>query len=119
MHCSSRPLTLSATYIRDLAQDGNAAIIGYDSGTAPKVIDLTSAAVTSISNPAANTLGIAITLEVTDEDIELILNASDANADDMIQKSELLPALARWEELASVKVEDHKCGCCTGGCSVA
>jgi len=61
LHCSSRPLTLSATYIRDLAQDGNAAIIGYDSGTAPKVIDLTSAAVTSISNPAANTLGIAIT----------------------------------------------------------
>ena len=54
---------MSTHPFRDLscAQDGNAAIIGYDSGTAPKVIDLTSAAVTSISNPAANTLGIAIT----------------------------------------------------------
>ena len=43
-----------------LAQDGNPAIIGYDSGTAPKVIDLTSAAVTSISNPAEFTSRIAI-----------------------------------------------------------
>jgi len=56
--------------------------------------------------------GIVVRLVVTEEDIDFVLEKCDADGDGKISRSELLPALAAWEELAAVKLEDES-ACCT------
>lgn len=61
---------------------------------------------------ARDAFGVVLHLKVADADVDFILRDCDLNADGAIDKSELLPALARWEQLAEAKVADKKsCAC--------
>lgn len=61
---------------------------------------------------ARDAFGVVLHLKVADADVDFILQDCDLNADGAIDKSELLPALARWEQLAEAKVADKKsCAC--------
>lgn len=51
-------------------------------------------------------------LFVTNADIDFILEQADADKDGQISKNEMLPALAAWEELATIKMEKSQ-ECCT------
>ncbi|CAB9525544.1 expressed unknown protein [Seminavis robusta] len=51
-------------------------------------------------------------LEVTQEDIDWIIEESDSDNTGMINNVEYLPALAAWEELAQMKLEDDGDGNC-------
>mmetsp|Transcript_13578 Transcript_13578/g.21176 ORF Transcript_13578/g.21176 Transcript_13578/m.21176 type:complete len:222 (+) Transcript_13578:101-766(+) len=59
--------------------------------------------------------GVTIVLFVEEEDIDFILQQSDANKNGKISRNEVLPAIAAWEELASMKVEENNDGC---ACSI-
>ena len=56
--------------------------------------------------------GVVVKLFVTDADFELILEKADADKDGQISRNEMLPALAAWEELAQMKMEDTSCSGC-------
>ena len=49
---------------------------------------------------------MAVKLFVTDADFNLILEQADADKDGQISRNEMLPALAAWEELAALKMEN-------------
>ncbi|CAB9501559.1 expressed unknown protein [Seminavis robusta] len=49
--------------------------------------------------------GVAIRLMVTEEDIDWIIEESDADHTGKINHAEYLPAIAAWEELAQMKLE--------------
>ena len=46
-----------------------------------------------------------VQLHVEQEDVQAILDDADANKDGLIERSELLPALAAWSMLAEMKVD--------------
>lgn len=50
--------------------------------------------------------GVRTELIVYDEDLDFVLKEADAEGDTMISKSELLPALAIWEEVAESRLEE-------------
>lgn len=50
--------------------------------------------------------GVRTELIVHDEDLDFVLKEADAEGDTMISKSELLPALAIWEEVAESRLEE-------------
>ena len=57
--------------------------------------------------------GLPVRWVVTDEDLDFILAAADADADGQISRMEMLPALAAWEEMAAMKLaEQEKSACC-------
>lgn len=63
--------------------------------------------------PPRSINGIEFTLIFHPEDLDFVLNEADADGDALIGKSELLPALALWEELAEKRVEEmQKQGLC-------
>jgi EF-hand domain len=59
--------------------------------------------------------GVAIRLILTDHDLDFILQQSDVGHDGKIDHAELLPALAAWEEIASIKLDEKEKNmcCCT------
>jgi Ca2+-binding EF-hand superfamily protein len=59
--------------------------------------------------------GMAVRLIVTDHDLDFILQQSDVGQDGKIDHAELLPALAAWEEIASIKLDEkaNSMSCCT------
>ena len=57
-------------------------------------------------------LGVIIEVFPDDVDIDFIMESCDTNANGTIGRSELLPALAIWEEIAAQKVEkQNSCPC--------
>jgi Ca2+-binding EF-hand superfamily protein len=48
---------------------------------------------------------------VTEEDLEMILQRCDADNSGKVSRDEILPAIAAWEELVSIKVEQQQ-DCC-------
>lgn len=59
--------------------------------------------------------GIRTELIVSQEDVEFILRQADTEGDGMIDRAEVLPALAAWEELAESRLEEMEregvCSC--------
>lgn len=54
--------------------------------------------------------GVAIRLMVMPEDVDWIIEESDSDNTGMINQAEYLPAIAAWEEIAQMKMEDSgKC----------
>jgi Ca2+-binding EF-hand superfamily protein len=51
--------------------------------------------------------GLVIRLMVTEEDIDWILQECDSDGTGQISHAEYLPAVAAWEQLAQMKVEDN------------
>lgn len=62
------------------------------------------------ANRAAN--GVAITLVVSPKDLDSIVNQADSNRDGRISRAELLPALAAWDKLAHLKMEQKQMAAC-------
>jgi Ca2+-binding EF-hand superfamily protein len=61
--------------------------------------------------------GIVTKLFVSEDDLDFILKEADSEGDGMIDRAEVLPALAAWEELAEGYLEEmEKAGVC--GCSI-
>lgn len=60
-----------------------------------------------------NVHGMQAKLFIDDSDIDFILEQSDADNSGAVSRSELLPAIAAWEELAATKIEKKKKGGCT------
>eukprot|EP00797_Seminavis_robusta_P036931 Sro95_g049270.2 (149) ;mRNA; r:52392-52838 len=56
--------------------------------------------------------GVAIMLVVSTKDLEYILEQADADRDGHISRAELLPALAAWDELARLKMEQKQMAAC-------
>mmetsp|Transcript_24083 Transcript_24083/g.33859 ORF Transcript_24083/g.33859 Transcript_24083/m.33859 type:complete len:215 (-) Transcript_24083:635-1279(-) len=52
--------------------------------------------------------GVSVVVFVEDEDLDIILEHSDADHNGKISRSEVLPAIATWEELASIKIQETK-----------
>ena len=55
---------------------------------------------------------IVVELRVMNSDIEAILDDADANSDGCIDRSEMLPALAAWSNIADMKIEKKKSAAC-------
>ena len=55
---------------------------------------------------------IVVELRVMKSDIESILDDADANGDGHIDRSEMLPALAAWSNIADMKIEKKKSAAC-------
>ena len=62
------------------------------------------------ANRAAN--GVAITLVVSPKDVKYVIEQADANGDGCISRAELLPALAAWDRLAHLKMEQKQMAAC-------
>ena len=58
--------------------------------------------------------GITMELMPTEQDIDAIFEQCDANGDGCIGRSEMLPALALWAQLAHERIEREKVECCCG-----
>jgi hypothetical protein len=56
--------------------------------------------------------GIIVELEPDEADIEYILQECDANGNGLIERAELLPALAAWAELAEKKLAAQRSSMC-------
>lgn len=55
--------------------------------------------------------GVVIELRVTDEDIDWIIEMADSDHSGMINQAEYLPAIAAWEEVAKMKLENQGSPC--------
>ena len=55
---------------------------------------------------------IVVELRVMKSDVEAILDDADANDDGHIDRSEMLPALAAWSNIADMKIEKRKSAKC-------
>ena len=56
--------------------------------------------------------GMETRVRVTDEDVDYIMELCDESGDGGIDRAEALPALARWDSLANIHVEQQKsCAC--------
>ena len=55
---------------------------------------------------------IVVELRVMKSDVEAILDDADANDDGHIDRSEMLPALAAWSNIADMKIEKKKSAGC-------
>ena len=55
---------------------------------------------------------IVVELRVMKSDVEAILDDADANDDGHIDRSEMLPALAAWSNIADMKIEKKKSAAC-------
>ncbi|CAB9501564.1 expressed unknown protein [Seminavis robusta] len=56
--------------------------------------------------------GLVVNLYISDEDLDWIMEQSDADGNNKISHAEYLPAIAAWEELAEMKLaETATCGC--------
>lgn len=56
--------------------------------------------------------GVETRIRVTEEDVDYIMELCDTSGDGAIDRAEALPALARWDSLANIKVEEQKrCSC--------
>jgi Ca2+-binding EF-hand superfamily protein len=56
--------------------------------------------------------GVETRIRVTEEDVDYIMELCDTSGDGAIDRAEALPALARWDSLANIKVEEQKsCPC--------
>ena len=55
---------------------------------------------------------IVVELRVMNSDIEYVLDDADANDDGHIDRSEMLPALAAWSNIADMKIEKKKSAAC-------
>ena len=55
---------------------------------------------------------IVVELRVMKSDVEAILDDADANNDGNIDRSEMLPALAAWSNIADMKIEKKKSAAC-------
>lgn len=56
--------------------------------------------------------GVVITLVVSPKDLEHVMDQADANGDGCISRAELLPALAAWDKLAHLKMEQKQMAAC-------
>lgn len=57
-------------------------------------------------------LGLITELRPSAADVDFIMKECDSNADGLISKAELLPALAVWAELAEQKIAAQSACCC-------
>ena len=64
------------------------------------------------NRPSRAVHNICVDLRVMQSDVEAILDDADANNDGHIDRSELLPALAAWSNLADMKIEKRKAATC-------
>ena len=63
------------------------------------------------NRPSRAVHGICVDLRVMKSDVEAILDDADANDNGHIDRSELLPALAAWSNIADMKIEKRKSAC--------
>ena len=64
------------------------------------------------NRPSRAVHNICVDLRVMKSDIEAILDEADANDDGHIDRSEMLPALAAWSNIADMKIEKKKSAAC-------
>ena len=64
------------------------------------------------NRPSRAVHGICVDLRVMKSDVEAILDDADANDDGHIDRSEMLPALAAWSNIADMKIEKRKSAAC-------
>ena len=64
------------------------------------------------NRPSRAVHDIVVELRVMKSDIEWILDDADANNDGCIERSEMLPALAAWSNIADMKIEKKKSAAC-------
>ena len=60
------------------------------------------------NRPTRAVHNIVVELRVMNSDVEAILDDADANDDGHIDRSEMLPALAAWSNIADMKIEKKK-----------
>jgi len=58
-----------------------------------------------------NVRGVHVFLVVSNKDLDFILQQADADHSGKINRAELLPALAIWEELAALHIQEKENGC--------
>ena len=64
------------------------------------------------NRPSRAVHDICVDLRVMKSDVEAILDDADANDDGHIDRSEMLPALAAWSNIADMKIEKKKSATC-------
>ena len=64
------------------------------------------------NRPTRAVHNIVVELRVMNSDVEAILDDADANDDGHIDRSEMLPALAAWSNIADMKIEKKKSAAC-------
>ena len=64
------------------------------------------------NRPTRAVHNIVVELRVMQGDVEAILDDADANNDGNIDRSEMLPALAAWSNIADMKIEKKKSAGC-------
>ena len=64
------------------------------------------------NRPSRAVHNICVDLRVMNSDVEAILDDADANNDGHIDRSEMLPALAAWSNIADMKIEKKKSAAC-------
>ena len=64
------------------------------------------------NRPTRAVHNIVVELRVMKSDVEAILDDADANDDGHIDRSEMLPALAAWSNIADMKIEKKKSAGC-------
>ena len=57
--------------------------------------------------------GLHFKFDITEEDLDFVLKASDADGNGSLSQNEVLPAIAAWEELCLIKIEEKETeNCC-------
>ena len=57
--------------------------------------------------------GMTMRIFVSEDDIDFILEQSDISGDGLISRNEVLHALATWDKLVKLKMEEGEAMCCT------